>query len=57
MEKILKEKDKLEMQAMVLRMQEKDKLEKEEKTQGKNEKLEDESLIPELRKKARDKYV
>ena len=73
MDKLLKEKDKLEMQAMVMRMQERDQQKKlEAKTnQGassnviesqnadlaKISKDERDSMIPELRVKAREKYL
>jgi len=62
MDKLLKEKDKLEMQAMVLRMQERDKAVKSNVLEGetKHKDLSEEqldALIPELRKKARDKYL
>lgn len=60
MEKLLKEKDKLEMEAMVARMQQRDAEAKDRANGAKDDKFttEDlESMIPDLRKKAREKYL
>ena len=54
---LLKEKDKLEMQAMVLRMQERDKKNKEKLGVESNEKNLTKDEIEQLRKTAREKYL
>jgi len=60
-DKLMKEKDRLEMKAMVLRMQERDKASTKNIVSGnsKSEMTDDQiqKLIPEMRKKARDKYI
>lgn len=56
MEKIMKEKDKLEKQALVLRMQKRDAAKKEMKDKDDGEQP-SQCNIDELRKKAREKYL
>ena len=69
MEKLLKEKDKLEMQALAARIHERDEAKKNQKKtqsnviEAQNNELnkmsmdEINQMVPELRKKAREKYL
>ena len=56
-QKIIKEKDRLEMQAMVIRMQERDRKAKEGNSNNQEDQEDLLKDIPSLRKAARDKYV